>query len=119
MLFGFVYVYPMLYMIGYSMMSPEDVVSPMVNYLPTSWYFQNYVDAANTLKFFSTLGQTLLVAVLPSLFQTISCCLVAYGIARFKFPGKKLLFGLIILTFIVPAQLTMIPQVLILSLIHI
>lgn len=112
-LFGFVYVYPMLYMIGYSMMSPEDVVSPMVNYLPTSWYFQNYVDAANTLKFFSTLGQTLLVAVLPSLFQTISCCLVAYGIARFKFPGKKLLFGLIILTFIVPAQLTMIPQVLI------
>lgn len=114
-LFGFVYVYPMLYMIGYSLMSPEDVVSPMVNYLPTSWYFENYVEAAKVLEFFSTLFETLVVAVLPSLFQTLSCCLAAYGLARFKFPGKKLLFGLIILTFIVPSQLTMMPQLLIYS----
>lgn len=114
-LFGFVYVYPMLYMIGYSLMSPEDVVSPMVNYLPTSWYFQNYVEASKVLEFVPTLLQTLFVSVLPSLFQTISCGLCAYGLARFKFPGKKLLFGFIILTFIIPSQLTMMPQLLIYS----
>lgn len=114
-LFGFVYVYPMLYMIGYSLMSPEDVVSPMVNYLPTSWYFENYTEASKVLKFFPTLLETLLVSIVPSLFQTLSCGLAAYGLARFKFPGKKLLFGFIILTFIIPSQLTMMPQLLIYS----
>lgn len=112
-LFGFVYVYPMLYMIGYSLMSPSDVVSPNVNYLPTAWYFQNYAEAAKVLNLFPTLVQTLIVAVVPSVFQTVSCCLVAYGLARFRFPGKKILFGLILLTFIVPSQLTMLPQLLI------
>lgn len=114
-LFGFVYVYPMLYMLGYSLMSPTDVSNPMVNYLPTSFYWQNYREAAQVLNFFKTLMQTLYVSVLPSAFQTVACCFTAYGLARFKFPGKKVLFALILITFIVPTQLTMLPQVLIFS----
>lgn len=114
-LFGFVYVYPMLYMLGYSLMSPSDVTNPMVNYLPTQLYFQNYAEASQVLKFWNTLLQTIYISVLPAFFQTVSCCLAAYGLARFNFPGKKVVFALIILTFIVPTQLTMIPQVLIFS----
>lgn len=114
-LFGFVYVYPMLYMLGYSLMSPSDVTNPMVNYLPTQLYFQNYAEASQVLKFWNTLLQTVYISVLPAFFQTVSCCLAAYGLARFNFPGKKVVFALIILTFIVPTQLTMIPQVLIFS----
>ncbi len=112
-LFGFVYVYPMLYMLGYSLMSPSDVSNPMVNYLPTSFYFDNYREASQVLAFGKTLWQSIYVSVLPALCQTIACCMVAYGLARFKFPGKKVIFGLILLTFIVPSQLTMLPQVLI------
>lgn len=114
-LFGFVYVYPMLYMLGYSFMSPSDVSNPTVNYLPTSWYFNNYTEAARVLNFGKTLWQTIYISVLPALAQTVSCCLVAYGLARFKFPGKKVIFGLILLTFIVPTQLTMLPQIVVYS----
>lgn len=114
-LFGFVYVYPMLYMLGYSLMSPSDVTSPMVNYLPTELYFKNYAEASQVLRFGRTLLQTIYIAVFPAVFQTISCCLAAYGLARFEFKGKKIVFALIILTFIVPTQLTMMPQVLIYS----
>lgn len=114
-LFGFVYVYPVLYMIGYSLMSPSDVTNPMVNYLPTAAYFQNYTEASQVLKFWSTLFETIYVSLLPAIFQTVSCCLAAYGLARFKFFGKKVVFALIIITFIVPTQLTMMPQVLIYS----
>ena len=110
-LFGFVYIYPMLYMLGYSFMSETDVVNPMVNYVPTKLYFQNFVDAFKVLDFGSTLMQTIVISVIPSFLQTVSCCLAAYGLARFEIPGKKLLFGLIVLTFIVPAQLTMLPQI--------
>lgn len=114
-LFGFVYVYPILYMLGYSLMSPSDVTDPMVNYLPTSAYFQNYSEAAHVLNFWTTLFQTIYVSLLPAIFQTISCCLAAYGLARFNFRGKKAVFALIIITFIVPTQLTMMPQLLIYS----
>lgn len=112
-LFGFVYIYPMLYMLGYSLMSPSDVSNPMVNYLPTVLYFNNYKEAAQVLDFWDSLWQTICVAALPSLFQTASCCLAAYGLARFNFRGKKVLFALILITFIVPTQLTMLPQLLI------
>ena len=114
-LFGFVYLYPVLYMLGYSLMSPSDVTNPMVNYLPTAAYFQNYTEASQVLNFWSTLFETIYVSLLPAIFQTVSCCLAAYGLARFDFPGKKVVFALIIITFIVPTQLTMMPQVLIYS----
>ena len=112
-LFGFVYAYPMLYMLGYSLMGESDVMNPMVNYLPTEWQWSNYKEAAQTLNFFNTLLQTAYISVLPSLFQTVACGLTAYGLARFDFPGKKVVFGLIVLTFIIPPQLTMMPQLII------
>ena len=112
-LFGFVYAYPMLYMLAYSLMGESDVMNPMVNYLPTEWQWSNYREAAQTLNFFNTLLQTAYISVLPSLLQTVACGLTAYGLARFNFPGKKILFGLIVLTFIIPPQLTMMPQLII------
>lgn len=112
-LFGFVYAYPMLYMLGYSLMGESDVLNPMVNYLPTEWQWSNYREAAQTLNFFNTLLQTAYISVLPSVFQTIACGLTAYGLARFRFPGKNVLFGMILLTFIIPPQLTMMPQLII------
>lgn len=112
-LFGFVYAYPMLYMLGYSLMGESDVLNPMVNYLPTEWQWSNYKEAAQTLNFFNTLIQTAYVSVLPSILQTAACGLTAYGLARFQFPGKKIVFGLIVLTFIIPPQLTMMPQLII------
>ena len=112
-LFGFVYAYPMLYMLAYSLMGESDVMNPMVNYFPTEWQWSNYREAAMTLNFFNTLLQTAYISVLPALFQTIACGVTAYGLARFEFPGKKVVFALIVLTFIIPPQLTMMPQLMI------
>lgn len=112
-LFGFVYIYPMLYMLAYSLMGESDVANPLVTYWPTEWQWSNYREASQTLDFFNTLLQTAYISVLPSLFQTVACGLTAYGLARFRFPGKKLIFGMIILTFIIPPQLTMMPQLII------
>ena len=48
---GFVFLYPILYMIINSFMSPEDLINPAVSWLPTKVYFENYVKAFNTLDF--------------------------------------------------------------------
>lgn len=113
--FSFIYVYPLLYMISYSFMSPEDVVDPLVKYIPTHVVLSNYRDALKTLNYWPNLGRSILVSVIPSLLQCGANSLLAYALARFNFKGKKVLFALVLLTFVVPQQVTMIPQVVLLS----
>lgn len=110
-IFGFVYVYPILYMLGYSFMSTSDLVNPNVTYVPTHLEGQNYVDAMATLDYWKSLGETLLVSVFPAILQTISCSLVAWGLARYKMKAGKFILALIVFTFLVPSALTMLPTV--------
>lgn len=113
--FGFMYVYPLLYMVSYSFMSEQDVIDPLVKYIPTKAVLTNYLDALKTLNFWPNLGRTILVAIFPALLQCGASSLIAYALSRFKFRGKNLLLGLVLLTFVVPQQVTMIPQVVLLS----
>ena len=53
-----------------------------------------------------------MISVIPSVFQAVVCSVVGYGLARYEFRGKKLIFALILATFIIPAQNTVIPQML-------
>ncbi len=109
-LFAFVYMYPMLYMLAYSFMSQADVVNPIIKYLPSGWYIDNYTQVIAVIDYLPTLLQTLLVAVAPAILQTISTMLVAYGLARFRFAGRKLILVCVVVSFIVPQQVTLIPQ---------
>jgi multiple sugar transport system permease protein len=114
-LFGFIYVYPFLYMIAYSFMDESDVVNPLVKYVPTHLVIDNYVAAIKTLNYNKNLWLSLGISFVPSALQCLSCSLIAYALSRFHFPGKKVLIALILLTFIVPSQVTMIPTVITLT----
>lgn len=114
-IFSFIYIYPLLYMVSYSFMSAEDVVDPLVKYVPTKVVFTNYVDALKTLNYWPNLGGSFLVAFIPSILQCGANSLLAYALSRFNFRGKKVLLALVLLTFVVPQQITMIPQVVLLS----
>src|SRR4030042_842803 len=109
---GFVYLYPLLFMFVTSMKTPTDLLNPMVQWVPTEFYLGNYAKAFRVLNYPTTLASSLLISVVPSLIQTAVCSIVGYGLARYKFPGKNLLFILILATFIIPAQNTVIPQML-------
>lgn len=107
---GFVYIYPLLYMGVYSIKNLDDILNPLVNWIPTQFYLGNYLKANQVLSFFPTLLETLYVTVLPSLAQTAIAAVVGYGLARFEFPGKKLIFVLVLTTFIIPPQVLLIPR---------
>ncbi|MCB9498721.1 MAG: carbohydrate ABC transporter permease [Bacillales bacterium] len=107
---GYVYVYPVLYMLSTSFKSREDIINPMVMWVPTSLYLDNYVKAYNVLKYFPTLFKSTLITLLPAVIQTIVCSFIGYGLAKFRFKLKKLWFTLILLTFLIPSQVYMIPK---------
>ena len=109
---GFVYLYPLLFMFVTSIKSPSDLLNSMVQWVPTEVYINNYVKAYNVLAYPEALLSSTLVSVIPSVIQTVICSLVGYGLARYRFRGKNLIFILILATFIIPAQNTFIPQML-------
>lgn len=112
-IFGFVFLYPLIYMVSYAFMTPEDVVNPFVHYLPTQWFYMgNFTLAYQVLNYMKALGRSLLVAVLPAILQCVSTSIIGYGLARFRVPGKGVILALVLATFIIPPQATMIPQML-------
>lgn len=107
---GFVFLYPLIKMLSMSFMAPDDLVNPLVNWVPYGFEISNYTRATQVLGYVKTLWTTIYVSVLPAILQTLVCAITGYGIARYNFKGKNILFGLILATFIIPSQITMIPQ---------
>ena len=81
--------------------------------LTRSWSFdprwENYADVWNEINYPRLLINTVALAVLGMIGTVISCTLVAYGFARFRFPGRNLLFTILIATIFLPYVVTIIP----------
>lgn len=106
---GFVYLYPMLYMISTSFMNRDDLLDSSVKWIPSSLYLQNYIDAAKSMDFWRTLLKGLVIAGAPTVCNVFICMIIGYGFARYDFKGKKLCMGILIFSYILPSQVTMIP----------
>ena len=106
---GFIYLYPFLYMLVTSFKSLPDLLDAAVNWIPTQITFDNFKQAFEVMGVSETIWSTLYVSLVPALAQTASCALIGYGFARFRFPGKKLLLALVLLTFVIPSYILMVP----------
>ncbi len=110
---SYIYLYPLLYMLVTSFMSVDDLVNDAVHWIPSGLVFDNYRQAFEVMDFGNTILDTLELSVLPAIGQVIVCCLTGYAFARYKFRFKGLAWGLLILTFVLPSQATMVPTYLI------
>ena len=106
---GFIFIYPILYMISTSFMDRNDLLDSSVKWLPSSLYIQNYIDAAKSMDFWKTLGKGIIIAGVPTLFNVLTGMIVGYGFARYEFKLKKLFMGILLFSYILPDQVTMIP----------
>ena len=81
--------------------------------LQRSWTFspslQNFVEAWNLINYPRLLFNTIALALIGMIGTLVSCTLVAYGFARFRFPGRSLLFTILIATIFLPAAVTIVP----------
>jgi multiple sugar transport system permease protein len=108
--FGFVFVYPLLYIILVSFMPPEDMFNPAVRLLPSIFSAANYGLLFNRISFFKSMGYSLFLAGTAAVLQSFSCGLMGFALSRYRFKLKKLYLGLILACFIIPSQVTMIPS---------
>jgi multiple sugar transport system permease protein len=83
--------------------------------LPPVWWprvmaWQNYARVWQVSPYWLFYQNTIIVSLSSALAQITSASLVAYGFARFRFPGRAFLFMLVLSTLMLPPELTMVPQ---------
>lgn len=110
-IFGICYVilYPIFTKFCVSVMSESDLYDSTVKFIARSFTWTNYKMAFEGMDYVNTLLKTIALSAGVSILQLLSCMLTAYGFARFRFPGKNLLFGCVIFSLIVPPQIIMLP----------
>ena len=106
---GFIYLYPILYMVSKSFMNLNDLLDTSINWIPSQLYVENYRQALKSMDYWKTFKDSVLIAGIPTLINVVICSIVGYGFARYDFKGKKILLGLLIFSFILPPQATMMP----------
>ncbi len=72
-------------------------------------HWENFAKVWDLINYPRLLFNTIMIAVIGTIGTLLSCTLVAYGFARFKFPGRGLLFTLLVATIFLPAAVTVIP----------
>jgi multiple sugar transport system permease protein len=72
-------------------------------------HWENFGEVWDLIDYPRLLFNTAAIAVISTIGTLLSCILVAYGFARFRFPGRGLLFTLLIATIFLPAAVTIIP----------
>ena len=107
---SFVIMYPILYMISTSLRPQVEMSDPSVMWIPKTIRFENFVEIWKAIEYPKTLWNTLVLNIVSSVLQVATCAITGYGFARFKFKGKNLLFGIVLLQIIVPTQIILIPQ---------
>lgn len=106
---GALFATPVAWMLSSSLHTLPDVFAQPYRWLPAVLQWDNYVRAVTILPVPLFLWNTIVITVPVMAATALSSALVAYGFARFRFPGRDLLFSLCLATMMLPGQVTMIP----------
>ena len=106
----YLFLFPIFYLLLAAFSDPLSLTNPNVVWIPLEWTVDNFGYAIQRLNFWPSAGLSLVHAVGGTLASLISCSLEAYGLARYKFAEKGLVFMCVVLTIIVPPQTMLITQ---------
>ncbi len=103
------FVFPFFWTVSSSLKTPVELIEYPPKLLPASFNWRSYRDAWTLIPFGRFYTNTLIITALSLLGQITSALLVAYGFARFQFPGRGAIFALCLSTMILPPHVTIIP----------
>lgn len=105
--------YPLLWMLGSSFKPNNEIFTSVERLIPKTFTLENYVNGWRGfagLSFAVFFKNSFFVAIIASLGATLSSAVVAFGLARLRFPGRKVWFIAMIVTMMLPGQVMMIPR---------
>jgi ABC-type glycerol-3-phosphate transport system permease component len=100
---------PFAWTVFSSLKSPSELYMFPPRWLPETPRFYNYVEVFEVAPFGRWLWNTVFVAVLATFGSVFSAALTGYSFARFRYPGRDLIFMLTLSTLMLPSEVTLIP----------
>lgn len=108
---AYIYLNPILYMITTMVKDAVDLLDPAVQWVPRVIYLGMLQDAWEMLQYPKAFSISMGLSLTAAVFQTCTCALAGYAFARLDVPLKNFWFFCLLLTFIVPPQLTVLPTI--------
>jgi sn-glycerol 3-phosphate transport system permease protein len=105
-----VVVLPLVWMVFASFKSPSELLTQTPSVLPESFAPTNYAEAAETVPFGRLFVNSVLVTAIGASIKVVLAVLTAYALVFVRFPGKKIIFGLVLATLMVPPQVSLLPN---------
>ncbi len=99
---AYIVLFPFFTKIAGSFMAPEDFIDVTVRLIPKNFTLDIYKAIWTDLKYVEALANTVLISLFLALIQTFVCCVISYGLAKYKFKGNGIVFMLVMITMIIP-----------------
>jgi ABC-type glycerol-3-phosphate transport system permease component len=108
-IFAVGFMLPFAWAVFSSFKSPGDLTSYPPKLFPKVWHPENYRTVFQRVPFGRWGENTVLIAVLATVGAVFSSSLVAFSFARFRYPGRDLIFLITLSTMMLPGEVTLIP----------
>lgn len=106
-LFGVLAVFPLLWIISVSLQSAGGATLGITIPIPPNW--SSYVDVVKVLPLLTFLRNSAIITVSATVGAMLSASIVGFSLARLRWPGRNLMFGLVIATMMLPGVVTLVP----------
>ncbi|MHB1454196.1 MAG: carbohydrate ABC transporter permease [Saccharofermentanales bacterium] len=106
---GFLILNPIIFKFSTSIKSVVDLYDPTVFLIPKQPTFEYLKKIITFVNYVPTFYSTVIFTFVSVMLQLVACLLVSYGISRFKFPGRNLVFALVMTTLVIPSQTVLLP----------
>ena len=101
--------FPFIWLISTSLTPANEVFAWPPKLIPSKILFSNYIDAIPRINFLNCLKNSLIVASITTIIGLVFNTLAGYSLAKLRFPGRDIIFIIILATLMIPPQVTVIP----------
>jgi multiple sugar transport system permease protein len=105
---AFLFLVPLFWMLSTSLKAPSDLIG--VNWIPTRLAWENYTDAFSFGDWSRWTMNSVIITLVNVVGMVISTAMVAYAFARLRWPGRDILFSVVLATMMLPDIVTLIPR---------
>ena len=106
---------PLVWLVRSSFMTLDQIFIFPPEWIPNPWQFDNYPTALDTVPLLRYFRNTLTILVPVVLGTVITATLAAYGFTRLRWPGRDLVFGVLMITLMLSYAVTLVPTFLLWS----
>ncbi|MFG2779486.1 carbohydrate ABC transporter permease [Streptomyces prunicolor] len=102
--------FPFYWLVVMASITTQEILRFPPRLVPGTHLLENMRQVIHRIDFFGSLFNTVVVSVVGTVLVLFFDSLAAFAFAKYEFPARKLLFGILLATYMIPGQLSLVPQ---------